>query len=104
MFIGSWVINVIISLLAFVLVFIGSVSTNTVLTSFIRAGIAFLFFYMITYIFRWLWNLALSDTISKKEELVENSPMSNQTISTDKSYSADEVEKASQYVKDLIND
>lgn len=64
MFIGTWLINLIFGFGAFLLVFIGSMTTNTAQTSFIRAIFAFAFFYVIIYLFRWLWMLAFKDLIN----------------------------------------
>ncbi len=104
MFFGSWIINVIISVFAFLLVFIGSLSTNSGITSLIRACFAFLFFYLVTYVFRWLWMVATKEIETSAVDIpkkVENKHLENTQL---EEYSEEEIEQASKYVKDLIND
>ncbi|OIJ09926.1 hypothetical protein BKP35_15705 [Anaerobacillus arseniciselenatis] len=105
MFIGSWIINFFFSITAFLLVFIGSMTTNTVLTSFIRACFTFVSFYLITYFFRWIWMIASKDTkgmqIQKSEiEAKDDGKATNNKVE----YTEVDIEKATNYVKDLIND
>jgi hypothetical protein len=103
MFIGSWIINIIFSIVAFSLVFIGSITTNTLFTSFIRGLLAFVCFYVITFFFRWLWMLASKNVFFEEVETqIENTEQGNSINKVD--YSKEEIAKAGQYVKDLIND
>ena len=107
MFIGTWIINFVISIIAFLLVFVGSLSSNTANTSLFRAGIAFLFFYMVTYVIRWLLMLASKGSEEKSNEPVEISQIEESIqgkASVKEEYSDEDIKKASQYVKDLIND
>lgn len=118
MFIGTWLINLCISVVAFLLVFIGSMSANTVPTSLFRGLIASVTFFLITYFFRWLWKLALAGTEAneendehensdhKKEPLEGNSHKIEQLEdnNSQQQYSDEEINKASQYVKSLLDD
>ncbi len=112
MFIGSWKINLIISIIAFFIVFIGSMATNTLTTSIFRSFLAFLLFYLISFIFRWLWKIALksnddlvSDEVHPEGEVhpeIEDNTNGDHIRKVD--YSAEDIEKASQYVKELIDE
>lgn len=99
MFIGSWKINVFLSSISFLFVFIGSLLTNTLFTSFHRGCLAFLFFYLFTYFVRWLWKLA-----SKKSENYSNKVNIEEKECGEANKNTEEdIEKVSRYVKDLIN-
>ncbi|OIJ17858.1 hypothetical protein BKP45_20065 [Anaerobacillus alkalidiazotrophicus] len=104
MFIGSWVINIIFSVIAFLFVFIGSVTSNTTITSFVRATYAFLFFFFVTYFFRWIWLIASKGIKFEYEEKnqIEGSHIGKDTII--EGYTEEEIKKVSRHVKDLIND
>jgi uncharacterized membrane protein YfcA len=103
MFIGSWKINVIFGFTAFLLVFIGSFSMNGLPTSLLRASFAFLFFYLVSYFVRWLWALASKDNDLKTKEKLEIEESEQGEARIDEQYSAEDIEKTSQFVKDLIN-
>lgn len=105
MFIGSWLINFVISMIAFLFVFIGSMATNGYFTSFTRAILGFIFFYFITYFFRWIWFLASKETSINNEEKIqiEDQNIGKDTINRE-DYSDEDIVRASEYVKDLIND
>jgi Ca2+/Na+ antiporter len=103
MFIGSWLINITISLLAFFLVFIGSLLTNTLPTSIIRSCLAFLFFYFFTYFLRWLWMLASKKVEIDLQQKVVERESEHGKGSGKKDYSKEDIEKVSKYVKGLIN-
>lgn len=105
MFIGSWAINISFSVIAFLFVFIGSMSTNSLLTSSFRGGLAFLFFYVVMYLFRWVWMLALAE--EKEIEFEEKVQIEESHLGKDtnmESFTDEDIAKASQYVKDLINE
>ncbi len=105
MFIGSWIINFIFSLTGFLLVFIGSMTTNSVLTSLIRGGLAFVSFYIIAYFFRWLWMIASKEVEVNELEKKEIEDKDDGKATTNKvEYTEEDIEKASKYVKGLIND
>ncbi|MFN7250815.1 MAG: hypothetical protein ACK4M9_08510 [Anaerobacillus sp.] len=103
MFIGSWKINVIISFTGFSLVFIGSFSMNGLPTSLLRACLAFLFFYIVSYFVRWLWALASKDNALKTKEKLDIEESEQGEARKEEQYSEADIEKTSQYVKDLIN-
>lgn len=107
MFIGSWIINLIISLIAFFFVFIGSLLTNSFQTSLKRGAITFLSFFIITYFFRWVWMVASKDNIKSPEKnstIIIDSNLEGKDRNSKTELSNEEVKLASQYVKDLIND
>ncbi|QOY34496.1 hypothetical protein AWH56_017445 [Anaerobacillus isosaccharinicus] len=103
MFIGSWIINVAISFIAFLFVFIGSLSANTFPTTLFRSCLAFLFFFIFTYFIRWLLMLASKENNLKTEEKadIEESEQGEAIVKDE--YTKEDIEKTSQYVKDLIN-
>ncbi|RXI97985.1 hypothetical protein DS745_16680 [Anaerobacillus alkaliphilus] len=104
MFFGSWKINIVISIFAFLLVFIGSYSTNTVVTSIFRACFAFLFFYLVTYLLRWLLMVATKEVETEMVDISQIEENKQEEATRKLQYSKDDIEQASKYVKDLIND
>lgn len=106
MLIGSWLLNLIISTIAFLSVFIGSVLTNSLQTSFFRGGVTFVSFFILTYFFRWLWTYTFKDfnNQTKKDNDIQIDPVVEGKDTIINEYSNEEINKASQYVKDLIND
>jgi hypothetical protein len=115
MFIGNWLINLFLGLLAFIIVFIGSFGQNLLFTSFLHAGLAFTASYLLGYLFRFLWSVASQDKNSEntfddaceeenreKEEITD--PNERKENNEDKNLSDEEIYNASQYVKELIND
>lgn len=105
MFISSWKVNFTISCLAFLFVFIGSISTNTLSTSFFRGSLTFVFFFIFSYLFRGLLMLASKDISNNKAQhkSIEETKLGNDKVN-EADYTNEEITKASQYVKDLIND
>jgi hypothetical protein len=105
MFIGSWKINTFVSVVAFLFVFVRAMSMNTAFTSLIRAGLAFVFFYIITYFFRWVWDLASKDVLAvdlQKKQIEDSIQGKDKFNQLDKDEA--EITKVSQYIKDLIDD
>ncbi|WP_096199383.1 hypothetical protein [Bacillus sp. FJAT-45350] len=119
MFAGNWLINLSLAVIAFILTFIGSFFTNLVTTSLIRGAIAFIVFFLLAYLFRFLWGLALKNNLT--ENTIENMDETEGTDIKQKknndSYDEfekrtvdkmnltdDEIVRASEYVKDLMDD
>lgn len=115
MFKGNWLVNMISACFAFIFVFSASFYTNLISTTLIRAAIAFIVFYLIAYLFRWLAYLASTneeksnsdldsneEIISKEEqeEQINELALENQEIKL----SEEDVVKTSQFVKDLLED
>lgn len=130
----SWLTNLIIGIFGFLLVFLLSIKTNTIGTSFIRSLIAFVFFYLIGFLIRWVIRFVLTDTtnidsnltqqdqanenknidinkqdISEKQQ-VEQAPTSTRvtndinTENLESSFKGDIYERTSEYVRELLNE
>lgn len=111
MLVGNWTINLFFGLTAFIIVFISSFGQNLIITTSIRAGIAFILSFVIGYIFRYLFTVASkerSDLIGMETEVLESEnsdiPDPNLLENKEMDLSEEDIYKASQYVKDLLDD
>ncbi|MEB1810111.1 MAG: hypothetical protein LPK26_22895 [Bacillaceae bacterium] len=107
MLFGSWLINLYLSIAVFIIVFLGSLGNNLIITTSFRATVAFLITYLSTYFFRWLWAFSLAPPQSKETEkdlflpgndIKEEYPIDN------RDYSEEEIKKAGNYVRELLDD
>lgn len=111
MFKGNWVVNIISACFAFIIVFSASFYNNLISTTIIRASIAFVIFYLLAYLFRWLAFLAFTteenpsqEGLQLEETLTEEEPLEELGIDNNEIHLAEEdVMKTSQYVKDLLD-
>lgn len=107
MLFGSWLINLYLSIAVFIIVFLGSLGNNLIITTSFRATVVFLITFISAYFFRWLWAIALApfqseetddDLFSLEDNTQEDYPIEN------RDYSEEEVKKASNYVRELLDD
>ncbi|MBU8906989.1 hypothetical protein [Desertibacillus haloalkaliphilus] len=108
---GNWLMNLIVSLLAFVTVFAASVAYNLVETSLFRGVYAFISVFFLMYVFRWLWALASksNEDIEAQQANTETDDVdSTETVANDQLRNDDNDEETSvqtaAFVKDLLND
>lgn len=111
MFAGNWLINLCLAFVGFIIVFSASFSQNLLSTSFYRAIIAFVFSFLIGYLFRYLFAIAMKNPTEegeevnnpadgeKKEEIKDPNLLSKQELELND----DEIYKASQFVKNLLD-
>ncbi|WP_035179067.1 hypothetical protein [Alkalihalobacterium bogoriense] len=104
---GSIVLNVYIALIAFIIVFTSSITQNLMQTSVIRATIAGVGFFLITFLFRFIWGYV---TLTNKQTALEETSATidfgsveekEQEISMNPSI---DEEATAQYIKDLLED
>jgi hypothetical protein len=107
--VGSWLVNVIVGFLGFILVFFSAFTNNDFMTSLIRGCIAYVSFFVMAYLFRWMIYFIISDrkgnTTSSEQAVTEvehNSRNEELTRSID-DLSTTDAELVSKYIKDLLN-
>lgn len=110
MLIGNWVINLFMGLFAFTITFFMSFGKNLLTTTFYRGTISFILFFLIGYLFRWLLGIAtkevvLEETVNVNDNQDELTRQDELNIEGENNeFSEDELFKASQYVKELLNE
>jgi hypothetical protein len=116
---GTWIVNVFLGCVGFTIVFASAYTNNSFMTSLIRGLVAFVSFFLIAYIFRWMIHFIMSDA---KGNTTKNSVAdyhattgTKQTSQDDESVtveelqqsldslSEEEVKLASRYIKELLN-
>lgn len=111
MLVGNLLINLFFGLAAFIIVFTASYGQNLLFTSFIRSGIAFFLSFLIAFVFRYLLALASKDKV--EENIIDNDGEDrgideiedpNLLESNEMELNEEDIYKASQYVKDLLDD
>jgi hypothetical protein len=107
--VGTWLINVILGFLGFILVFFSAFTNNGFTTSLIRGLIAYVSFFLIAYLFRWMINFIISDpkgntnsSETLKNGLDSTSDVQELAKSMDK-LSTEDSELVSKYIKDLLS-
>lgn len=97
------IIHFIVACFSGILVFVASLTTNLLLTSFIRFCLAFVAGWIITYGFRFLWQLASRD-LGVEEAGEESELEDRQSAKPEEKQTAEEIdtEQASQMIKNLL--
>ena len=114
--IGTWAINVVFGFIGFMSVFVSAFTTNSFTTSVIRGSIAFVSFFLIGYLIRWVIffiikdpegkttiNSQLSGSQEDKDMKDVNNHSINELQSSIYSLNEEEAKLASQYIKELLN-
>ncbi|MCM3759471.1 hypothetical protein M3212_01580 [Alkalihalobacillus oceani] len=97
-------IHFIVACFSGILVFVASLTTNLLLTSFVRFCLAFVAGWVLTYVFRFLWQLASRD-VGEEEAGEESEPLEDrQAAKPEEKQTVEEIdtEQASQMIKDLL--
>ncbi len=106
--VGTWTINLLIGMFGFMLVFISAYSLNPLFTSLIRGSFAFVSFFLISYLIRWILHFIIHDTngntSKKKSHEIEQSQLNQETTSqqSDESIKDEEAKRAAELIKDLL--
>jgi hypothetical protein len=106
--VGTWLVNVIFGLLGFTIVFFAAFMNNGFITSLIRGVIAYVSFFLIAYLFRWMIYFIISDP---KGDTTYNETVNNRNSNTNDSQqmehsmdklSDEDAKLVSGYIKDLL--
>ncbi|WP_209122364.1 hypothetical protein [Alkalihalobacillus sp. BA299] len=104
---GTWLVNLYLGIVAFFIVFLGSLGNNLIKTTCYRAAVAFVVTFLITYFFRWLWSIAFASSTNKVQEdevLFKQELNKIEDPTEDREYSDEDIQKASEYVRELLDD
>jgi hypothetical protein len=104
--VGTWLSNVVLGFLGFIIVFFSSFSNNGFMTSLVRGLIAYVSFFLIAYLFRWMIYFIISDPKGNTKHN-ENRRPSNISNNQQEQHSMDnlsdeDAELVSQYIKELL--
>jgi hypothetical protein len=117
---GSVLINAVFGFLGFIVVFISAYTNNSFLTSMIRGLVAFVSFFLIAYLFRWMFHFIMRDskghpiqkTEASKHYIDDDLPsqlLQNENIDLEKikrtidPLSEEEAIIAARYIREMLN-
>lgn len=107
--VGTWILNLIFGFIGFIIVFFSAFTNNGLLTSLIRGLIAYVSFFLIAYVFRWMFHFIMSDPKGNTNHDIKQSiPMDN--IDADQlrhsmdNLTEEDAETVSHYIKELLNE
>jgi hypothetical protein len=115
---GTWIVNIFIGFVGFTIVFVSAFTNNSLMTSLIRGLVAFVSFFLLAYLFRWMIHFIMSDakgnttknsvannhvTTGTKQTGQDDAPVTVEELqhSLD-SLSNEEAKLASRYIKELL--
>lgn len=110
---GTGLINIIFGFIGFIIVFISAYTNNSFLTSMIRGLLAFVSFFLIAFLFRWMFHFIMrepSGNTMKRKENPSNVPSGHNESEIDQikqsidSLSEEEAEQAARYIKEMLNE
>ncbi|SDG98638.1 hypothetical protein SAMN05192534_101234 [Alteribacillus persepolensis] len=112
---NTWKMNAVTASAGFLLFFALSVQVNLIMTAFIRALAAGSLLFILTYLFRWAFSVITMDSsaqmketgqksISIEEEVPENGKEGAGTKRKSEDGLQEEVQAASRYIKEKLNE
>lgn len=105
----SWKTNVFAALIGFIVFFFLSWRVNLLTTSLVRAGLFSLIIFVTAFLFRWMLRKIQADPVKEKgdkqvqEEFVERRESEEKQKNED-SLSEEEIESASRFIKEKLNE
>lgn len=111
---GTGLINIIFGFIGFLIVFISAYTNNSFLTSMIRGLLAFVSFFLIAFLFRWMFHFIMRDPSGNTMKRKENPSNVRSTTHYESeieqikqsidSLSEEEAEQAARYIKEMLNE
>ncbi|MBM6618420.1 hypothetical protein [Bacillus suaedaesalsae] len=106
---GTLVLNFIFAMIGFIVVFFSAFANNGFLTSLIRGLIAYVSFFLIAYIFRWMIHFIISNPKGNTKPNINQSNPKDSVDAEQLRHSMDhltdeDAEAVSHYIKDLLKE